>query len=69
MAAATIRKPAREHGMAKVMQRRNLDIVLPASDASLISFSSCAGWPVTTLPVGNVSNNRPPWGTFVLSRV
>lgn len=54
--------------MAKLMRESNLDIVLSASDASLIGFSSCAGWPVATVPVGNLSKNGQPWGMFVLAR-
>lgn len=54
--------------MAAYMRKHNLDIVLSASDASLISFSSCAGWPVATVPVGNLAKNDQPWGFFALSR-
>lgn len=54
--------------MAKLMRESNFDIVLSASDAVLISFSSWAGWPVATVPVGNLSKNGQPWGMFALSR-
>ncbi|ROV92149.1 hypothetical protein VSDG_07550 [Cytospora chrysosperma] len=67
-AAAAIRRLAKEDGMAKLMRHRNLDIILSASDSSLIGFSACAGWPVATVPVGNLSKNGQPWGMFVLAR-
>lgn len=50
------------------MRTQNLDIVLSASDASLIAFSACAGWPAATVPVGNLSKNDQPWGFFALPR-
>lgn len=63
-----LRRLAREEGIARVMREQSLDIVLSASDASLISFSSCAGWPVATVPVGNLTKNDQPWGFFALPR-
>lgn len=67
-AASALRYLAREGTMAKYMRDQNLDIVLSASDASLIVFSSCAGWPVATVPVGNLAKNGQPWGFFALPR-
>lgn len=67
-AAAALRYLAREQTMAAYMRTQNLDIVLSASDASLITFSACAGWPVATVPVGNLSKNSQPWGLFALPR-
>lgn len=49
-------------------REQDLDIVLSASDARLISFSTCAGWPVATVPVGNMAKNDQPWGFFALAR-
>lgn len=69
LAAATeLRRLGREEGLARLMREQSLDIVLSASDASLISFSTCAGWPVATVPVGNLAKNGQPWGFFVLPR-
>lgn len=68
-AAAALRYLAREQTMAAYMRTQNLDIILSASDASLITFSTCAGWPVATNPVGNLSkNDHQPWGLFALPR-
>ncbi|KAF3761421.1 amidase signature enzyme, partial [Cryphonectria parasitica EP155] len=61
-AATGLRHLARQDGMAKFMRDVDLDIVLSASDASLISFSSSAGWPVATVPVANLAKNDQPWG-------
>ncbi|KAJ0119828.1 hypothetical protein J7T55_014033 [Diaporthe amygdali] len=67
-AAAALRRLAREEGMAQLMRDQDLDIVLSSSDATLISFSACAGWPVATVPVGNLTKNGQPWGFFALAR-
>jgi len=67
-AAAALRRIAQEDGMAKLMREQDLDIILSGSDAELISFSACAGWPVATVPVGNLTKNGQPWGMFVLPR-
>lgn len=63
-----LRRLAQEEGLARVMREQEIDIVLSASDASLVSFSSCAGWPVATVPVGNLTKNDQPWGFFALPR-
>lgn len=69
LAARTeLRRLAQEEGIARIMREQDLDIVLSASDASLISFSSCAGWPVATVPVGNLAKNDQPWGFFALPK-
>ncbi|CAN8098535.1 unnamed protein product [Discula destructiva] len=68
IASTALRRIAREEGLSKLMREQDLDIVLSASDASLISFSACAGWPVATLPVGNLTKNDQPWGFFALAR-
>lgn len=49
-------------------REENLDIILAPSDSSLISFSACAGWPVATMPVSNLTKNDQPWGFFALAR-
>lgn len=67
-ARTELRRLAREEGIARMMREQDLDIVLSASDASLISFSSCAGWPVATVPAGNLTKNDQPWGFFALPR-
>lgn len=54
--------------MAKYMYRNDLDIVLSSSDEKLITFSAYAGWPVATVPVGNLSKNNQPWEMFALAR-
>lgn len=68
IAVSAIRQIARGESMAKYMREHDLDIVLSSSDATLISFSACAGWPVATVPIGNLSKNDQPWGMFALAR-
>lgn len=68
MAVSALHQIARGGSMAKYMHRNDLDIVLSSSDAELITFSACAGWPVATVPVGNLSKNDQPWGMFALAR-
>lgn len=63
-----LRQLAQNSGMAAVMREQNLDIILSASDASLVSFSTWAGWPLATVPVGNLRKNGQPWGFFALPR-
>lgn len=68
MAVSALHQLARNGSLAKYMREHGLDIVLSSSDATLISFSACAGWPVATVPVGNLTKNDQPWGMFALSR-
>lgn len=68
IAVSAVRQIAREESMAKYMREHDLDIVISSSDANLISFSACAGWPVATVPVGNLSKNDQPWGMYALAR-
>ncbi|KAH8775372.1 amidase-like protein [Diaporthe sp. PMI_573] len=67
MAVSALRQLARNRSMAKYMHEHGLDVVLSSSDATLISFSACAGWPVATVPVGNLTKNDQPWGMFALA--
>lgn len=67
-AVSELRRLAREEGLARLMREQDFDIVLSASDASLVSFSASAGWPVATVPVGNLAKNGQPWGFFALPR-
>lgn len=69
-AAAGIRRVARQDGaFAKRMREHAIDVVLSASDAELVSFSACAGWPAATVPVGNLGGgDGQPWGSFALAR-
>jgi amidase len=68
VAVSALRQLARNGSMAKYMHEHDLDIVLSSSDATLISFSACAGWPIATVPVGNLTENDQPWGMFALAR-
>ena len=67
-ALKTLRQVAREEALAMSMKEQDLDIVLASSDSELVAFSSCAGWPAATVPIGNLEKNGQPWGMFVIAR-
>lgn len=67
-ALKSLQRIAREESLAKVMAEQNVDIALSASDATLVSFGGCAGWPIATVPLGNLEKNGQPWGMFALAR-
>jgi amidase len=50
------------------MEREGLDIVLAASDSTLVSYAAVAGWPIATVPLGALSTNGQPYGLFALAR-
>ncbi len=54
--------------MEKKMDEHGLDIVISTSDANLVSFAACAGWPIGTVPLGNLSTNGQPYGWFATAR-
>lgn len=64
----SLRRLAKEEGLAKLMEEQDLDLLLTGSDSNIISFSACAGWPVATVPVSNLRKNGQPWGLFALPR-
>lgn len=67
-ALESIQRIAREDSLARVMAEQNVDIVLSSSDSTLVSFGGCAGWPIATVPIGNLEKNGQPWGMFALAR-
>jgi amidase len=46
----------------------NMDIILAPSDATLVSFAACAGWPIATVPLGRWKKNGQPYGYFAVAR-
>lgn len=54
--------------MGKVMAEHSLDVVVANSDSTLIVYAACAGWPIATVPIGNLEDNGQPFGLFVLGR-
>ena len=65
---SALRRLAGLEGMELVMRRNDIDIVLAASDSTLVAYSAWAGWPVATVPLGNWDKNGQPWGMFALAR-
>lgn len=49
------------------MRENGVDIVLAASDSTLVSFAAGAGWPIGTVPLGNLDKNGQPFGFFALA--
>ncbi|KAK2596130.1 hypothetical protein QQS21_006407 [Conoideocrella luteorostrata] len=66
--AAHLHRLATCEGIGKVMDDKGLDIVLSNSDATLVHYASCAGWPVAAVPVGRMAKNGQPYGMFALAR-
>ncbi|KUJ14326.1 amidase-like protein [Mollisia scopiformis] len=66
-ARSEIQRLAGKDGMEKYMTDNDLDLVVSSSDCSLISFTSCAGYPSATVPLGNLENGQP-YGLFILAR-
>lgn len=55
-------------GMDKIMREKKIEIVLAPSDSTLVSYAACAGWPIATVPIGNLEKNGEPYGMFALAR-
>ncbi|KAJ9144219.1 Amidase-like protein [Pleurostoma richardsiae] len=67
-AATELRRLAREEGAGRVMDEQGLDIILSPSDANLVGYAACAGWPIATTPLGRLARNGQPWGFFAMAR-
>ena len=63
-----LRRLADDDGMGKVMKEHNLDVVVSASGSTPVVFAACAGWPIGTVPLGNLEKNGQSYGLFVLAR-
>jgi amidase len=50
------------------MDEQGLDIILSPSDANLVGYAACAGWPIATTPLGRLARNGQPWGFFAMAR-
>ena len=54
--------------LESVMDANGLDIIVSASESMLVVYAALAGWPIATVPLGNLKNNGQPFGLFVLAR-
>lgn len=66
--AAQLGRLATAETMGKMMDEHALDVVLSNSDAALVSYASCAGWPVAAVPLGRMARNGQPYGMFAMAR-
>jgi len=54
--------------LESVMEAHGLDVIVSASESTLVAYAALAGWPVATVPLGNLKTNAQPFGFFVLAR-
>ncbi|GAB0138513.1 hypothetical protein EsDP_00006748 [Epichloe bromicola] len=66
--AAQLGRLATAETMGKMMDEHALDVVLSNSDAALVSYASCAGWPVAAVPLGRMTRSGQPFGMFAIAR-
>ena len=51
--------------MEKFMRENDIEMVVSSSDCGLVSFTSGAGYPSATVPLGN-QDDGSPFGLFLL---
>jgi amidase len=54
-------------GLEKVMNEKGLDLILAASESTLVTFAACAKWPIACVPLGNLTKNDQPFGFFAVA--
>lgn len=67
-AAQDLYRIATTESIGKEVYDQNLDIILSNSDATLVHYASCAGWPIAAVPLGRLSKNGQPYGMFAMAR-
>jgi len=50
------------------MAAKGLDVIISASESTLVVYAAFAGWPIATVPLGNLKSNGQPFGLFVIAR-
>lgn len=66
-AVSELRRLAGRDGLEKAMRESEVDIVVSASDSLAVAFAGAAGWPIATVPVGNLQTNGQPFGFFAVA--
>ncbi|KAL0943053.1 glutamyl-tRNA amidotransferase subunit [Colletotrichum truncatum] len=66
-AVTEIRRLAGGDGLGKIMRDAEVDIILSASDSLIVGFAGAAGWPIATVPLGNLQTNGQPFGFFAVA--
>lgn len=64
-AVSEIRRLAGRDGLGRAMREMQVDIIISASDCIAVGFAGAAGWPIATVPLGNLETNGQPFGFFV----
>ncbi|KAL3299934.1 amidase-like protein [Colletotrichum asianum] len=64
-AVSDIRRLAGTDGLGKAMREAQVDVIVSASDSIVVGFAGAAGWPIATVPLGNLETNGQPFGLFV----
>ncbi|KAI8306776.1 putative amidase [Colletotrichum sp. SAR11_59] len=64
-AVSDIRRLAGTDGLGKAMREAQLDVIVSASDSIVVGFAGAAGWPIATVPLGNLETNGQPFGLFI----
>jgi len=54
--------------LGSIMGDHGLDIIISASESMLVVYAALAGWPIATVPLGNLKTNGQAFGLFVLAR-
>jgi amidase len=63
-----LRLYADDNGLGLAMKEQGFDVMITASGSTLVTFAACAGWPIATVPLGNMETNGQPYGLFVLAK-
>ncbi|KAH9225423.1 hypothetical protein K456DRAFT_1776035 [Colletotrichum gloeosporioides 23] len=64
-AVSEVRRLAGIDGLGRAMREAQLDVIVSASDSIAVGFAGAAGWPIATVPLGNLETNGQPFGLFV----
>ncbi|KAF3797676.1 putative amidase [Colletotrichum gloeosporioides] len=66
-AVSEIRRLAGIDGLGRAMREAQVDVIVSASDSIVVGFAGAAGWPIATVPLGNLETNGQPFGLFVIA--
>lgn len=64
-AVSEVRRLAGIDGLGRAMREAKVDVIVSASDSIAVGFAGAAGWPIATVPLGNLETNGQPFGLFV----
>ncbi|KAI8162324.1 putative amidase [Colletotrichum sp. SAR 10_70] len=64
-AVSEVRRLSGIDGLGRAMREAQVDVIVSASDSIAVGFAGAAGWPIATVPLGNLETNGQPFGLFV----